>query len=389
MRKAENHKSIKALTILFCAVLFITSGCEQFSDLESEQESEFLLVENLSSDYSAQFVDLPACSGGLVLKINDDTIASDEIIAAAMQSLKPIAKKTSFEEFGGQAKPYLRQVLFNKISNVLIYQQAKQQAPSNIDEMLAKAVETEEKKFISNFGGNYAEAEKSLRQMGMDWKEFRQYQKKLILSQSYISTELSGDRPITHGELLDYYDEIKYLDFYQEAKMEFRLIDIQPGKLVGEDGQVNIQEQFSRARELAKSLREQIEAGKDFGELARKFSFGHRASVGGFWSSVSPGSLAKPYDGLEFYLGNLEVGEVGGPIEVSEHIFIVKLESKQPEVFESFEEVQKQVEVRLVMQRRKDALDKLMAKLMAKVDMGNIEGFLDFCASQIYYHQEQ
>ena len=42
-----------------------------------------------------------------------------------------------------------------------------------IDEQLDKAVDTEIKQFLAGFNGNYADAEKAIKKMGMDWKSFQ------------------------------------------------------------------------------------------------------------------------------------------------------------------------------------------------------------------------
>jgi len=361
---------------VFCVFI---GGCGRF--FGSKSESDIALP-----TYYKTPTELPACSGGLVLKVNEDSISSEEIISATEGQLKPLAKGASFEEFRQRSVPMLNQVVMNKVTNSIIYQMAKKNAPANIDEAVKKAADSEVRRFVSGFKGNYAEAENALKEMGMDWESFHDYQKKLILTQSYVSGELDDDQQIAHSVLRDYYDKVKDQAFAIKPKVRFSLIDIQPKKQTVEDVNANSAEQLSlRAKEKAEEVMGKIRNGEDFAEVAKNYSNGFRSSVGGLWSPVVPGSLASPYDILEKKSLELDIGEVAGPIEVKDHIFILKLEDKQSESYVPFEEVQQQIETRVKMERRKLAFEKMMAKLMDKADIGNLEEFLKYCVTKIYY----
>ena len=123
------------------------------------------------------------------------------------------------------------QSIDNKVSNIVLHQKAKKEMKEGIDEQLDKAADTEVKQFLAGFNGNYADAEKAIKKMGMDWKSFREYQKKLILVQYFLSEELKDKRPITYSEMRDYYENSKAEQFHTPATVQFRVIDIVPSKL--------------------------------------------------------------------------------------------------------------------------------------------------------------
>ena len=359
--------------LLTLATILMTSGCGSGEKDLTEAE--------LAKIPFAQRQDFPECSGGLVLTIGSETITANEIIAPLTEHFKSAAKTSSFEQFKNQVRPQLETVVSNKISNAMLYQQAKQKMPNNVDEQLEKAAQQEISKFIVGFKGDYARAEESLKQMGMDWDSFKEYQKKLILSQSYISSKLPQDKPITYSDLIKSYNEMKYEFFALPAMLQFRLIDIQPEKLQVTNPNQNQQQ---LAMSLAKDLIKQIEQGKDFGELAKTYSHGHRSSFGGLWKPVQPESLAEPYDILAVLAKEIQPGQITAPITVSGHVLIMKLEQKQTDTIKPFENVQKQVEAKIIFERRKQAIDQLSEKLASQAELRNKSAFIDFCLTKIY-----
>jgi hypothetical protein len=339
----------------------------------------------------AQKIELVEASGGLVLMVGGEAVTSDEIIESPVESnesvvslaehLKTIAQTSEPEQFKRQARGQLEEILTAKILNILLYQDAKRQAGKNIDEGLEKAVEREWRKFLLNYGGDLAKADEALKQMGTDQKSFKQEQKRSILIQSHIASNMADKRPVTHRELIDCYNEMKDEFFARPAMIKLRLIDIQPAKLEVSNPNKDRQE---LAKELAYKLLERIEAGEDFGELAKQYSHGHMREFGGLWKPVQPQSLAAPYDVLAAEAQKKEAGQIAGPIEASGHIFIMKLEEKQIEGYEPFEKVQRKVEAKIIFDRRNKVFNKLYAILIEQAKFGKTGEFINFCLEKIY-----
>lgn len=319
---------------------------------------------------------LPEPSGGFVLAVGGETVTSGEIVALLIEHFRPIAQRSSFEQFKKQIKAELEQLIITKVSNILLYQQAKKGLGEQIDEVLEKAAETEVRKFIVRFEGDYAKAEEALKQMGMDWASFKESRKKEILSYSYVREKLSQEEPITYSELMATYNDMREEFFTVSAMLKFRLIDLQVT-----DPNRNSREQ---TKELANELVRRLQAGEDFGELALVYSHGHRRAFGGLWKRLEPDSLAEPYNVLVAEAEKIEPGQIAGPIEAGEHIFIVKLEEKQAEGVEPFEKVQREIEAKIIFDRRKKAIDELGAKLARQAAIGNRDAFMDFCMAEIY-----
>jgi parvulin-like peptidyl-prolyl isomerase len=298
-----------------------------------------------------------------------------------MEHFKEFAQRSSFEQFGRQARGVLEQILMARISDILLYSQAKREAGQQVDERLDKLADAEVRRFIVSFDSDYAKAEEALKKMGMDWASFKKLQKKMILSQSYISSQVPENRPFTYSELMDNYNSMKGEFFTMPAMITIRLIDIEVAKVqLGEPNESRVE----RARGLANELVERIKNGEDFGELAKEYSHGHRRAFGGLWKPVQPGSLAAPYDVLAAEAERIEQGEIAGPIEAGGHIFIMKLEEKQPGSAEPFEKVQSRIEAKIVFERRKKAADEFTSKLIQQAKLANKDEFIEFCVEEIY-----
>jgi len=354
-------------------VLLVITGCGS--------EKPKFTEEQLAAMPLPQRTGLPECSGGLVLVVGDEPLTADEIVNPLLEYLGPVAQKNDYPQFERQARGDVERFVVSKIANILLYQQAKKELSAGLDERLEKLAEAEVRKFIVSFGGDYARAEHALKQEGMDWASFKDYQKKFILSQHYISTKLPQERPVTYRDLLQAYNDMKEEFFTVPAKLEFALIDIELAKLESADPNETAEQ---IGKELAGELIEHLRGGEDFGKLAKRYSHGHRASFGGVWEPVQPESLAKPYDILAVEAEKIQPAQIAGPIEAGGHIFIMKLIDKQAGTVEPFEKVQKQLEAKIDFDRRKKAFDEFGARLVQQAQMGNKDEFINFCLRKIY-----
>ena len=329
----------------------------------------------------AQKTGLAESSGGLVLTVGGESITSDEIIMAVMEQLRPIAQnsKGDFERFKQQAETQLKEIITIRVSNILLYQQAKKNTREDIDQVLERPAEAEIRKFIMAFGGDYAKAEEALKQQGMDWASFKEEQKKMILIEYYVASLLPKAAPITYSELLACYNQMKEESFVILAAIKFQLIDIEPAKLQITDPNHNRLEQ---ARKLANELLRQAKAGKGFPEVAKEYSGVTFAAPS---KPVQPESLK--YGILADEAEKLQPGDIAEDrIETPklDHIFIMKLEEKHPKGYEPFEKVQREVRAKIASDRQKQAQEKILARLRQQAALELNSEFTEFCLQKIH-----
>jgi len=328
---------------------------------------------------------LLAASGGMVMKLYSETITADEILLAVEEHLKPAAARMDQPTFVRETLPMIQKTIRSKVADIVVYGEARKKAPENIDDALDKAVDQEISRFVASYGNNYALAEAEIRKMGLDWRTFREYEKKMIMTQSYLSSKLNEKRQFTHSEMVARYEAVRDEQFTRKGKLEFRVIDIVPGLLeadrIGEG-----QTAQEAALELAAALAARARGGEDFAELAKTYSQGPLARSGGKWLPVTIGAnaLQAPYDVLEAAALKLEPGQVSEPIVGAEHIFVLKLEAKDMGGSKSFEEVQPLIERQLTFQYQQELYEKHVETLIQQANLVEMDRFAEFCANTAY-----
>ena len=369
-----------AKQVLIAVLLLIFVGCS------SESKPRYT-EEELAQIPHPQRHGLPAPSGGFVLAVGAETITADEIIAPLMRQLGPMAQQLEYDQFTARAAPAVLSVLRERVSDVLLYQQARNAAGEDIEDRLEQAVESEVRRFLMRFGGDYAKAEAFLSdQMGMDWESFRTYQRRMILSSSYLHRQIPEPDPVTYSDMTEYYQQRKEKQYSKDATITIRLIDIDIAKVEPADSNLTSQQQ---AQALVAELIEELNAGGEFGELAKNYSQGYRASLGGLWKPIKPESLARPYDVLAVQTEHMQVGDIVGPVKTPGHLFIVKLEDRQIGTTVPFEQVQQEIEQKITMDRKQQAFTEVMNKVLEEAAISGLIDFVDFCVQRMYVEANQ
>jgi len=368
--------------IILCGLAFLTvCGCT-FKEKEYGKFNE----EELSTMPLAARTDLPAPSGGVTLSVVGETITINEIIRppAIIEALRPVAEKANFESFRNEAKPFLARIVMGKVSDILIYHLAKKNAPSNIDSLLEKAVEKEINNFVANYGNDYALAEKAFKKMGLvDWDGFRQYKKKLLITQSYVAKKLKKDLPIMHRDMVNRYNKDERYKW--DGVFRFRVIDIEAGKLSADEiDSANGETADNAALRIGRKLKEQLDGGEDFADLAKTYSHGIGKNNGGLWSDVTQGSLASPYDALEAAAVTLKPTDISEPIVSGGHVFIVKLEEKTEAGSTPFNDVQDQIEAEIRLIQQRNEYNKVISDIIKQANVADMDVFTEHCLKKAY-----
>ncbi len=331
--------------------------------------------------------DLPDATGGMVFSVGAQTLTADEVLSIPQmqESLAPLAKRGDLSVYEPQAMAWMRSVIRSKVADMLLYEEARKKAPDNVEDMLEAAVKKEIERFVADYDNNLALAEQELKRMGMDWKSFEDLQRKMIMTQSYISSTMTEEKKFTRSELLDYYNQIKDQQFSRPGRVQFQLIEIMPDQLKAEQ----IKEGESRqqaAERLAEEILANLNNGQDFGELARQYSHGPLANVGGLWAPVTLGadSLAEPYDILEAHAQEMSAGSIKGPIDAGDRLFILRVKSITPAVSRSFEEVEPMLRSQLEIRYKNQKYNEMVEKVLQRADFIEMERFAEFCTKEGY-----
>jgi hypothetical protein len=372
--------------VLSIVCSFVLAGCrkgvERTGKFNEEQMAGFALVDPTRTD-------LPDPSGGVVLSVGGDVVTAEEIIS--MEELKKylssLAKATDFKQFRNKAGGAISQAVLNKTVDLLLYQMARKKAPDTIDEALDTAAESEVNRFVANYSNNYAMALKEIKRRGLvDWEGFRTFQKRMLLTQSFMAEEMKDPRPISREEMLTYYKKVRDEQFSWEGGFEFSLIDIRTENLLAE--QVKEGETKDAAvKRIGQEAMSLYEKGSDFGELAKKYSHGVYRAKGGKWGMVGFGALVKPYDVLEKYAKSIKAGQVVGPIAVDGRVFVMRIDSVRFKGAAPFSDVEAQIKESIEFARRRAKYDALVKDLIAKANVADMNRFIEYCLAMAYKKQ--
>ena len=139
------------------------------------------------------------------------------------------------------------------------------------------------------------------------------------------------------------------------------------------------------AEELLKTVTQELEAGAEFSELAKKYSEGPSSEQGGALRGRNPelppgdyfarGDMAKPFEDTAF--DTLQPGEVSGLVETRFGYHIIKLEEKKVPELRSFPEVQYEIRQRLVQVNGVDEAKEIASDLLYEIEIQDYDAALE------------
>lgn len=299
-----------------------------------------------------------------------------------VEYLEPVAKGLTFDQFKEKIREPLQVILSDKIFDVILYSSAKKKFGDKIDESLEKAIDSEIRRYIQQFGGDQAKTDEAIKEKYYNRDCLKKELKREILTQWYVSSQTNDKNYIPYRQLVMQYEKMKDNNFAINPMIEFRSIDIFPEKLEITDPNAD---RKKYAQNLANELYDKLQSGADFAELAKKYSSGHRKEYGGLWDAVNPNSLAEPFNAIAKATQDMNEGEISKPIITDSCIFIVKLENKVSAGYIPFENVQDQVKnAAIAEQNRNTALNPIKDIVIQQMESAEVKAFIDFCLEKLY-----
>jgi parvulin-like peptidyl-prolyl isomerase len=300
------------------------------------------------------------------------------------EGLEKLAQETTRAQFLEQARPVTQLKLNRIIRDIVLARRGRRELGTKLEESrLDTIAEKELRRFVVEHGSNGAAADAALAEMGMNRATYKEYVKRQSLKEYMIQTNDIRGNPITYGDLVARYDELKDQYYLQPGVVQFRLIDVQPAKMEMTDPN---DDPLTKARSLAAALRKRIDAGEDFAALAKQYSHDVHSAEGGLWKPRDPNSLAAPYDLIGKAVQTMKPGELAGPIETETfgHIFLVRLEEKQEQRYRPLSEVQEEVRENIVDERARKMEAELLVEVAQQIALADTDGFVDYCLERMY-----
>jgi peptidyl-prolyl cis-trans isomerase D len=157
----------------------------------------------------------------------------------------------------------------------------------------------------------------------------------VIIDQDAIRSQVK----VTDAEVKDYYaqhlDDYHVPDRVKVARILFKTTGKTP-------------QEIAAIEKTAEGVLAQLKAGKDFGELAGKYSEDPSAAQGGVVGWIRHGQAVKAFEDAAF---SLQPGQISGLIHAEYGLDIIKVLDKQTAHVETFDEVKDQIRAQLEKQK--------------------------------------
>ena len=266
----------------------------------------------------------------IVATVDTEVILYSDLVVEVQSEIGELRRiAPSAEVFDRQVQELLRATLEQAIESKILYREAQLLGVEVTDEQVEARIDSLRELYPTNeaFMEELSAAGESL-------SEFRARTEKQIMSQRiYFSKlrSLENEVVVSEGEVAQYYEDQKE-QFERPERIRVRQIFLRAPSEGPER---------ARARARLELVREELQAGAEFTELARLFSQAPGAEEGGIIGWQQRGDLVDTLEEAAFSLG---AGEISKLLETPGGVHILKVDEHQPAGLASLEEVRIEIE---------------------------------------------
>ncbi len=325
--------------LLLSAGLLLAGGNQEEAQSETESQSSDLETEGEGTPIES------ADGSEAVAVVNGTPIEQSFFETTLAQSQQQAAQQ------GQQVSQ--QQVLESLIEEELLYQQSLEQDVDVADEEVTNRFEQTKSNFQSD-----EQFQQALSQAGLTPDQLREQIRRSLAINQLITQEIGQDFSVSEEESREFYDNNPQF-FEQGEQIEARHILLSTQGVEGEDA-------TAAKREKAEELKQQLENGADFAELAREESEGPSASQGGSLGTFGRGQMVPGFEEAAF---ELEEGEISDVVETQFGFHIIQVTNKIESGTTPYAEAQGQIDQYLTQQKRNQAVQDYVAELKEGADI--------------------
>jgi peptidyl-prolyl cis-trans isomerase SurA len=207
----------------------------------------------------------------------------------------------------------------------------------------------------------------ALKQENMTMTDLRRNLERSMIAQRVQQAEVVGRIAVTDNETRQYYDQ-HIGEFTTPSAIMLREILV---SVPADSGGVNVGADDA-AREKAEAIRQRILGGESFEKVAAEASDSASKSNGGLIGPLNVNDLSADFRKL---VEGLKVGGITNVVRSQRGYQILKLESSTPTQILTFEQAHDQISDRVANEKRREELQKYLAKLRAQaiIDWKNVD----------------
>ena len=289
---------------------------------------------------------LAACGGGgkdvpadAVAVVNGEEIARSDYDALVAQVKKSYAnQKRVFPKPGSQEFQTLR----NQFVQYLVEREQYEQAAADFDvEVTEKQVDARLEQIQKQyFGGDKAKFEQQMAEQGVTDEQVRKEVRAQIVSEK-IFEEVTGKVAVTDKQVEEYYNKNK-AQYSQPESREVRHILV-------------------KTRAKADAIYNQLKAGGDFAELAKKNSEDTGSKANGGKLTISKGQTVAPFDQTAFLL---KKNEISKPVKTEFGFHVIQpIGDVKPAKVTPLKDVKASIKQQLAQTKKNEAMTKWVDEL--------------------------
>ncbi len=294
----------------------------------------------------------------IVAVVNDEVITQADVDRAVGPVYLQMQATLSPEELVAKSKDLRAQVLQQLIEERLMLQEAKNPKPVEFGKgkigtpSAITASDQEVDRAIADVSSRFDSPEAfsdALAQQGLKVQDLKDRYKEQIAIHKLIDRDVRYKITLSPTEVTAYYQN-HMKEFEALMAVQVAAIMIRPSEDLSMDA----------AKELADDLRKRIQGGADFYEIARRYSDGPNAKMGGRVGFLEKGKSLKEIDKVLF---TLKEGEISPVIKTSTGFNIFRVEAIRPAHQAALEDVKDKVQDKLMQEkgatRYKEWIEKL------------------------------
>ena len=335
-----NRKNLIALGAVVIVVLgvgvFIFGNGERVNAWFGSEEADVAAPETTD--------DLPE---GVVIRVNDETVSRQELDEHVEQMVQ---QQAQMFEMQGEEMPEEQQEQLRERARGQVAQQLVDRLVllSNAKEQDITIDDGEVEQFLDEQFDSPEERDMALQQMGISMDEAHEEIKDMLVIQRFMEEEI-GEIEVDEEEARQFFEQHRG-QFEDQDEVQARHI------LLETDEEADV----AAAEAELEDLKDRVEAGEDFGDLAREYSEGPSAPRGGDLGYFGRQDMVEPFAAEAF---DMVPGEVRGPIETQFGLHLIKVEDIREGEDISFEDVREEVSQQLREQQQQSRAQEVLQRL--------------------------
>ena len=299
----------------------------------------------------------------IVAKVNGEIVTRGDLQRGHGEAAEELKKQgINGPQLNSMLADYDKNALRDKIDQLLLVQKAKD---------LDIKVDTDVLKYIADIQKQTGVADPDKfhelihEQTGMTFEDYKGEVTNHMLTERVIHQEVMSKMQLPHADVEAYYNQHKS-EFVRQERVFLQEI------LVSTDGKDDVG--IAAAKKKADDVARRARGGEKFGELARDNSDAVTAKQGGDLGGWKKGELQPT---VENAIWSQPRGYVSDPLRVANGFLILKVEEHQKAGQASIEEVEPEIQDKLISPKMRPALREFMTKLRESAFLEIKKGYVD------------